>query len=203
MDFRMAAISGNAAAASTAQSVATGIEIAASKPGGLGSISDSFQEIPSAGASLEPASKFAPSAAMEMPNQYFTRLNDFHRDASGLVPTKDLEKSMKDVNLNLEASLEYFIGVSSRLVKGDVQKDIDQLQKELEELKKQKDEQSSGFWNEAKKFITGDDAGAGGSTTESQAIQQMLSRFEQAQSLSSTLEKKYKDTSSSIAKKLG
>ena len=202
MEFRMAAISGNAAIASTAQSVASGIEIAASKPGGLGSISDSFQNTPTSTTSLQPAGQFAPSAAMDMPNQYFTRLNDFHRDASGLVPTKDLVKNLNDANLNLEASLEYYIGVSSRLVKGDVQKDIDQQQKELEELKKQKDEQSSSFWNEAKNLI-GDDAGAEGSTTESQAIQQMLSRFEQAQSLSSTLEKKYKDTSSSIAKKLG
>jgi len=200
MEFRMAALSTNTAIASTAQSVASGIEIAASKPGGLGSISNSFQNTPTSDTGLQPAGKFAPSAAIEMPNQYFTRLNDLQRDASGLVSTSDLTKSLADPNLDVVKETGSF-HKQLQTLQSEMEKRVKEAEEKAKELQDQSEKGQSSYWNQVGNFLTGDDSGM---TAQDRMgnfeIQRLMSAFNQAESLSSNVTKKKDDILGSMRK---
>jgi hypothetical protein len=174
MEFKMAAFSANVAIASTAQSVASGIEIAAAKPGGLGSISDSFQNTPTSTTSLQPAGQFAPSAAMEIPNQYFTRLNDFHRDASGLVSSSDLAKNLADPNMDVMKEV------------GSFYKELQSRQSELEKMTKDAQGVSDANQDRMGNF----------------EIQLLMDEMNQSETLASSVAKKRDDVKKAIDQKI-
>jgi hypothetical protein len=203
MEIKQAFLSSNIAIASSAQNVASGIEIAAAKPGGLGAIADSFQGFQPSEFILEKTSQFATTAAIETPTQYATRLNQFNREASGLVSSSDLVQQMANPNLQ-EASFESIIGLSQKLVQKDHQDHVDQMKERLDQLKKEaeeaKDAQSAGFWNQIGSFFTGSD---GGGSELQVAIQDMLSRFQDAVNMGSQVEKKIRDASNDMTRKIG
>jgi hypothetical protein len=203
MEIKQAFFSSNISIASSAQNVASGIEIAAARPGGISAIADSFQSFEPSKLNFEIPGQFAPSAAIDSPSQYATRLNQFNRETSGLVSSSDLAKQMSDLNPLLPDSLEYFIGVCGRLVKNDVKNDLDQMKQRLDQLKKEAEERadanSTSFWNQMGS-IFGDD---GGGSELQVAIKDMLSRFQDAVSMGSQVSKKIRDASNDMTRKIG
>jgi hypothetical protein len=162
MEIKQAAFSSNAAVASTAQSVASGIEKAASQPGGVSAVADSFQTLAPYSALFGASSKQSQPASagrIDLPNQYASRLNDFHREASGLVPSDALIKNLSDSNL-------------------DVIKGVIDFASQLKELEGQ--DKLGNF-----------------------EIQDLMSTFKKANTLSSSLQKMYDDLRTKIVQNMG
>jgi hypothetical protein len=162
MEIKQAAFSSNAAIASTAQNVASGIEKAALQTGGISGVADSFQNLaPSSAVIGDPSklSQLASAGMIDQPNQYASRLNDFHREASGLVPSDALIKNLIDSNL-------------------DVIKGVIDFASQLKDLEGQ------------------DKLG-------NVEIQDLMSTFKEANTLSSSLQKMYDDLRRKIVQNMG
>ena len=133
MEIKLAAFSPNAAIASTAQSVASGIEKAASLPAGVGGIADSFQNIPAfSPRDASSLSAVATAAMMDLPGQYASRLQDFHREASGLVPSSEFLKNLNDRDLDVAKGIKDF---STILRVKTLERDPSFEKSEIEEMK--------------------------------------------------------------------
>ena len=98
MEIKQAAVSPNIAVATTAQTVASGIEKAALNAEGFKSIKESFQNFPLPSSGLN---QLASPATIDLPNQYSSQLLKFNREASGLVPSSELMKTLSDSNLDV------------------------------------------------------------------------------------------------------
>ena len=98
MEIKQAVVSPNIAVATTAQTVASGIEKAALNAGGFKSIKESFQNFPLPSSGLN---QLASPATIDLPNQYSSQLLKFNREASGLVPSSELMKTLSDSNLDV------------------------------------------------------------------------------------------------------
>jgi hypothetical protein len=201
-DIRGAARSSNPILSSSFQSVQSGIQKVASTQGGIAAVKDSFAVATASKAEVNiPPSQ---RGVIENPSAYTERATSSGLKISAFSSNQELQKNFNDPKLDLmdkasqlnQSVFEHIKKMSDK--REDLNNSAKELQERLKDLQEELKEGSDNDPFDLFRSFFGDDSGE--SALSQFQIQELMSDYNQAESLASSVQKKKDDVSNEILK---